>query len=101
MPLLGHHLMAYAAEYIVIENALIFGELSELDVIFRGLQAVCRDLMVEEKNDPGGVPDPGIPACNLIESLHCQGAGDIVNHGTIYVRHDELARLYLFFCRSG
>ena len=101
MPFLRHHLVAYAAEDIVVENILLGSKLAQLDVVFCCLQAVCRDLMIEEKNDPGWVPDPGIPACNLIESLHCQGAGYIMNHGAIYIRHDELARLYLFVCRSG
>ena len=80
MPFLRNHLMAYATEDIIVENALLFSKLAELDVVFRCLQAVCRDLMIEENYDLSWIPDPGILACNLIESLHCQG-GDIVDHG--------------------
>lgn len=101
MTLLRHHLMAYAAEDVIVENSLLSSELAQLDMVFCCLQTVCRHLMIEEEDDLVWIPDPGIPTCNLAESLHCQGAGDIMNHGAVDVRHDELARFSLFFCRSG
>ena len=101
MALLRHDLVAYAAENVVVEDALLCGELAQHDMIFRRLQAVCRHLMIEEKHDLGGIPDLGVLTCDLIEPLDRQGTGDIVNHGSVYLRHDELARTHLFICRSG
>ena len=57
--------------------------------------------MIEEKDDSGRVPDPGIPARDLIKSLNRQRAGDIVDHGAVYVRHDKLASMYLFLRGFG
>jgi len=44
-------------------------------MIFRRLQAVCRDLMIEEQHDLGGIPDLGVIARDLIESLDRQWTG--------------------------
>ncbi len=101
MALLRHDLMAYPAENIVVEDGLLCGELAQHDMIFRRLQAIRRDLMIKQQNDPGGIPDFCVLACDLIESLDRQGTGDIVDHGSVYLRHDELTSPHLSICRSG
>jgi len=101
MPFFGHDLMAYPAEDVVVEYALLLRELSQHDVVVCSIEAVRRNLMIEEHYDPCRIPHPGIPARDLIKSGYRQRSGDIMDHGAVDFRHDELAGMRLFCCRLG
>ena len=101
MALFRKDLVAYPAEYIVVEDTLIYRKLPEQDVVLSCLETVRRHLVIEEKDDLPRVPYLGALACDLIEALDCQGACDVVNHGTVYVCHDKIACMGIFSRSTG